>query len=114
MTDSGIEITQIGRVESALTDPASAPKQGDEGAPDASLVFDGELLGALDGIEPGQEIIVLRRWHGSCGTPPFGPERAVSGPNPTKSPGTRGDRKAKVGPSSGGFSLQDIGICSPR
>ena len=36
--------------------------------------------------------------HESCGTPLFGPERSVSGPNPTKAPGTRGYRKAKVGP----------------
>src|SRR5215207_9622769 len=35
--------------------------------------------------------------HGSPGTPPFGPERLVSGPNPRESLGTRGDRKAKVG-----------------
>jgi tRNA (Thr-GGU) A37 N-methylase len=32
---TGLELTTIGRVESPLTDPAAAPKQGDEGAPDA-------------------------------------------------------------------------------
>ena len=35
-----IELTPIGRVESELTDRASAPKQGGEGAPDAWLVFE--------------------------------------------------------------------------
>jgi tRNA-Thr(GGU) m(6)t(6)A37 methyltransferase TsaA len=55
----GFEIKPIGRVESPLTDPASAPKQGDEGAPDAWLVFEPEVLEGLDGIRAGDEIIVL-------------------------------------------------------
>jgi tRNA (Thr-GGU) A37 N-methylase len=42
-----------------LTDPASAPKQGDEGAPDAWLVFEPAVLEALDGIRAGDELIVL-------------------------------------------------------
>jgi tRNA-Thr(GGU) m(6)t(6)A37 methyltransferase TsaA len=54
-----IELTPIGRVESSLTDPASAPKQGDEGAPDAWLVFEPAVLEALDGIREGDEVIVL-------------------------------------------------------
>ena len=53
------EIVPIGRVESPLTDPASAPKQGDEGAPDAWLAFEPALLAALDGIRAGDEVIVL-------------------------------------------------------
>jgi tRNA-Thr(GGU) m(6)t(6)A37 methyltransferase TsaA len=53
------EITPIGTVESPLTDPASAPNQGDEGAPDAWLDFDPSVLEALDGIQAGDEIIVL-------------------------------------------------------
>jgi tRNA-Thr(GGU) m(6)t(6)A37 methyltransferase TsaA len=53
------ELTPIGRVESPLTDPASAPNQGDEGAPDAWLVFEPGVLEALDGIRAGDEIIVL-------------------------------------------------------
>jgi tRNA-Thr(GGU) m(6)t(6)A37 methyltransferase TsaA len=54
-----IELTPIGRVESTLTDPASAPKQGDEGAPDAWLVFEPAVIEALDGIREGDEVIVL-------------------------------------------------------
>jgi tRNA-Thr(GGU) m(6)t(6)A37 methyltransferase TsaA len=42
-----------------LTDPAEAPNQGDEGAPDAFLVFEPAVLEALDGIRPGDEVIVL-------------------------------------------------------
>jgi tRNA-Thr(GGU) m(6)t(6)A37 methyltransferase TsaA len=59
VNQAGLEITPIGRVESPLTDPASAPNQGDEGAPDAWLVFEGEVLEALDGIRAGDEVIVL-------------------------------------------------------
>jgi tRNA-Thr(GGU) m(6)t(6)A37 methyltransferase TsaA len=54
-----LELTPIGQVESPLTDPGSAPKQGDEGAPDAWLVFGPEVLEALDGIQEGGEVIVL-------------------------------------------------------
>ncbi len=49
----------IGWVESPLTDPAEAPKQGDEGAPDTWLVFEPEVLGALDGLQMGDEAIVV-------------------------------------------------------
>jgi tRNA-Thr(GGU) m(6)t(6)A37 methyltransferase TsaA len=56
---AGIEVTAIGRVESPLTDLASAPKQGDEGAPDAWLVFEPTVLDALEGLRPGDEVIVL-------------------------------------------------------
>jgi len=54
-----LEMTPIGTVESPLTDPDSAPKQGDEGAPDAWIVFEPAVLEALDGIRPGDEVIVL-------------------------------------------------------
>jgi tRNA-Thr(GGU) m(6)t(6)A37 methyltransferase TsaA len=53
------ELTAIGRVESPLTDPGSAPKQGDEGVPDAWLVFEGDVLEGLLDIEPGDELLVL-------------------------------------------------------
>jgi tRNA-Thr(GGU) m(6)t(6)A37 methyltransferase TsaA len=53
------ELHPIGTVESPLTDPADAPKQGDEGAPDAWLVLEPECVPALDGLRPGAEVIVL-------------------------------------------------------
>jgi tRNA-Thr(GGU) m(6)t(6)A37 methyltransferase TsaA len=53
------ELIPIGAVESPLTDPASAPKQGDEGAPDAWLVLRPEVADGLDGIRPGDELLVL-------------------------------------------------------
>ena len=57
------ELTPIGRVESALTDRASAPKQGSEGAPDAWLVFDPAVAEALADVEPGDAAIVLTWLH---------------------------------------------------
>jgi len=42
-----------------LTDPAEAPKQGFEGAPDAWIVLDPTVLDALEGVKPGDRIIVL-------------------------------------------------------
>jgi len=57
------ELMTIGRVESRLTDPASAPMQGDEGAPDAWLAFEPEIVEALAGIRPGDELIVLTWLH---------------------------------------------------
>ena len=54
-----MELRAIARVESSLTDTAAAPKQGAEGAPDAWLVFLPGVMPALDGIEPGDRVIVL-------------------------------------------------------
>jgi tRNA-Thr(GGU) m(6)t(6)A37 methyltransferase TsaA len=59
MSQANLTVVPIGRVESPLTDPADAPKQGSEGAPDAWLVLLPEVLEALDGIGPGARLIVL-------------------------------------------------------
>jgi tRNA-Thr(GGU) m(6)t(6)A37 methyltransferase TsaA len=53
------ELKPVGRVESLLTDKADAPKQGHEGAPDAWLVFERDVLAGLEGIRPGDRLIVL-------------------------------------------------------
>ena len=37
----------------------AAPKQGDEGAPDAWLSFEPDVLQGLQGIEPGDELLIL-------------------------------------------------------
>ena len=54
-----MNLQPIGAVESPLTDRATAPKQGDEGAPEATLVIDERYAEALDGIAPGDELLVL-------------------------------------------------------
>jgi tRNA-Thr(GGU) m(6)t(6)A37 methyltransferase TsaA len=52
-------IRPIGRVESPLTDPASAPKQGFEGSPDAWLVLDPVVREGMRDLEVGTEVLVL-------------------------------------------------------
>jgi tRNA-Thr(GGU) m(6)t(6)A37 methyltransferase TsaA len=54
-----MELVAIGTVHSPLKDRASAPKQGDEGAPEAWLVLDPGVAGALDGVAAGAELLVL-------------------------------------------------------
>ncbi len=61
--ETSFELRPIGRVESALTDPAAAPKQGFEGGPEAWIVFDEGVLGGLDGILPGDRLVVLTWLH---------------------------------------------------
>ena len=54
-----LSLRPVGRVESTLTDPAEAPKQGREGGPDAWLVLEPDVLEALDGVAPGDRLVVL-------------------------------------------------------
>jgi tRNA-Thr(GGU) m(6)t(6)A37 methyltransferase TsaA len=54
-----MELVAVGTVESPLTDRHTAPKQGDEGAPPAWLVFEPAVADALDGIATGDELLVL-------------------------------------------------------
>jgi tRNA-Thr(GGU) m(6)t(6)A37 methyltransferase TsaA len=56
---SGIAVKPVGRVESRLTERAAAPKQGSEGAPEAWIAFEPDLIDALHGIEPGDEVLVF-------------------------------------------------------
>jgi len=49
----------VGRVESPLADRDRAPRQGDEGAPDAWLVFDPAYTQALADLHAGAEVLVL-------------------------------------------------------
>jgi tRNA-Thr(GGU) m(6)t(6)A37 methyltransferase TsaA len=63
MDQARFEVIPIGRVESSLTDPAAAPRQGDEGAPEAWLVFEPHVLDGLESIRPGDQAIVLTWLH---------------------------------------------------
>src|SRR5215217_6160307 len=54
-----MELIPVAVVESPLTDLVAAPKQGDEGAPEATLVFEVGFVPALDGIAVGDELLVL-------------------------------------------------------
>ena len=53
----------IGVVESSLIDPAAAPKQGHEGAPEAWIAIDPALADGLGGIAAGDRVIVLTWLH---------------------------------------------------
>ena len=59
----GFTVRPIGRVESLLASTADAPRQGDEGAPDAYLILDSDIQAGLNGITVGAEIIVLTWLH---------------------------------------------------
>ena len=65
MSDDRFEVRPIATVESPLTDLTAAPKQADEGAPEAWLVFAPEVLDALDGLRVGDDVIVLTWLHRS-------------------------------------------------
>ena len=56
---TSFEAKAIGRVESSLTDPESPPRQADEGAPGAWLVFEPEVLEGLRSLRAGDEVILL-------------------------------------------------------
>ena len=57
------DLVPIGRVESPLTDRATAPKQGDEGAPESTLVLEPGLLDGLRGLRAGEHVFVLTWLH---------------------------------------------------
>ena len=54
-----MELVAIGTVASPLKDRAAAPNQGDEGAPEAWLVFEPRFADALDGLAEGDDLLVL-------------------------------------------------------
>jgi tRNA-Thr(GGU) m(6)t(6)A37 methyltransferase TsaA len=53
----------IGFVESPLTEPQAAPRQGDEGSPDCWLILNPDVRPALDGLHPGDDIVVITWLH---------------------------------------------------
>lgn len=61
--DERYVLEPIGVVRSRLTDRARAPRQGDEGAPEAVIELHPSVRAAADGIEPGQELILVTWLH---------------------------------------------------
>ncbi len=59
------EVRPVGRVRSSLVRCAEAPKQGDEGAPEALVDVFEEYAAAVDGLSAGQDIIFLTWLHES-------------------------------------------------
>ena len=59
MSEERFALAPIGRVSSPLTDPGAAPKQGDEGAPEAWIVLTPAVVAGLAGIGAGDELLVI-------------------------------------------------------
>ena len=52
-------VQPIGWVESALTEREQAPKQGDEGAPDAWLVFEPAVAEGMRDLQVGADVLAV-------------------------------------------------------
>lgn len=88
----------IGVLRSNLKDRSEAPRQGSEGAPDAWLEVHPFAAEALEGLAPGDDIIVLTWLHRARRDvmkvhPRSDPNRALTGVFTTRSP----DRPNPVG-----------------
>src|SRR5205807_262171 len=70
------EVVPVGWVESPLLERAQAPRQGDEGAPSAWLVFEPSVAEAVGDLHAGEHIIVVS-WL----------DRATGDPSPDRVPG---------------------------
>jgi tRNA-Thr(GGU) m(6)t(6)A37 methyltransferase TsaA len=86
-----LQLKPIGRVSSVLTDLESAPRQPDEGAPEAWLIFDADVAEGLKGIHRGDEVLLLtwldRARRDVLSVHPRGdPSRPVEGVFATRSP----------------------------
>jgi tRNA-Thr(GGU) m(6)t(6)A37 methyltransferase TsaA len=93
-----IELVPVGRVESPLKERAQAPKQADDGAPEAWLAFEPAVADALDGIAVGDHLFLLT-WLDRAARdvlrvrPRDDPNRPVQGVFNTRSP----DRPNPIG-----------------
>lgn len=59
MPPTSYELCPIGRVRSPIQSRAQAPKQGDEGAPEAWLDLDPAVAEAARDLRVGQEVVLL-------------------------------------------------------
>ena len=57
------EVKPVGWVESELIDVTAAPRQGDEGAPQAMIRFEPEIAPALRDLRVGDQVVVLTWLH---------------------------------------------------
>ncbi len=62
-TPARAQLRAIGVIRSTVKTRAQAPKQGLEGAPDVWLEVDPKFGDCLDGLKPGDEIIVITWLH---------------------------------------------------
>jgi tRNA-Thr(GGU) m(6)t(6)A37 methyltransferase TsaA len=88
----------IGIIRSTIKTRRAAPKQGSEGAPDAWLELNASVAEALQGIAPGDELIILTWLHQANRKtlqvhPRSDPHRPLTGVFATRSP----DRPNPIG-----------------
>ena len=88
----------VGRVESALQKRSDAPNQGDEGAPDCTIMLDPEYATAGRDLAAGSELLVLTwldraRREVQAVRPRGDPDRPETGVFSTRSP----DRPNPIG-----------------
>jgi len=57
--EDALTLRPVGRVASPLVDPGEAPRQPDEGAPAAWLVFDPAMADAIRDLAVGDQVVVL-------------------------------------------------------
>lgn len=84
-------IRPIGLIRSTIKDRKMAPMQGSEGAPDVWLEVQPSIAEALDGISPGDDIIVITWLHRARRDvlkvhPRSDPARRLTGVFATRSP----------------------------
>jgi tRNA-Thr(GGU) m(6)t(6)A37 methyltransferase TsaA len=65
MLETEYSLSPIGFLHSPLKQRGEAPNQGREGAPDAWLEVNATVAGGLEGIEVGQEMILITWLHQS-------------------------------------------------
>ena len=58
-----MNLKEIGVIRSSLEILADAPRQGDEGAPDAWLEVHAEFADALHGVAVGQQLVLITWFH---------------------------------------------------
>src|SRR6266704_767234 len=63
MPENEYVLYPLGFLQSPLKQPGEAPRQGREGAPDAWLEVDAAVAEGLEGIEVGDELIVITWLH---------------------------------------------------
>jgi len=85
------QLRPIGVIRSTIKNRRDAPKQGSEGAPDAWLEVSPAVARALDGLRPGDEIIVVTWLHQARRDvlkvhPRSDPRRPLTGVFATRSP----------------------------
>jgi tRNA-Thr(GGU) m(6)t(6)A37 methyltransferase TsaA len=59
VSTANYEVRPVGRIESPLVDRDEAPRQGDEGAPDAWIVFDEAFQPAMRDLSVGDRVVIL-------------------------------------------------------